>query len=69
MSKKEFSDEVPYGLHAQKLDTDQKATLLEGPADFGSFTTDEEDTLLAFTSNKTTFEEEKPTNDVYLWDF
>ncbi|HLQ36621.1 MAG TPA: prolyl oligopeptidase family serine peptidase [Planctomycetota bacterium] len=57
-----------YGLFASKLAGGEPFALQEGIADFSGFTTDKQETGLAFTSNLADFAAEKPRLDLYLWD-
>ena len=68
-SSKEENPEVDHGLHALKLGESQKVTLVEGAANYSGFTTDEEATRFAFTSDLEDFAADEPLIDVYLWDF
>ena len=68
-SKKEHDESVDYGLHARRLGGAEKVTLVDGFADFRGFNADDEGGRLAFFSNKETFGDEEPKNDLYLWSF
>lgn len=57
-----------YGLFAQRLPAGEPVLVMQGVADFGGFTSDRNETGLAFTSNLKDFAAEKPRNDLYYWD-
>ena len=67
-SSKDEDDDVAWGVHALRLATGNRVTLVEGPGDYTGFTSDDEETGLAFTSNVADFVPKHPKYDLYLWD-
>src|SRR5690606_15052484 len=56
------------GLFAIDPRSGAKVCLVPGIADFAGFTSSEDGTCLAFTSNKEDWNSKKPLSDLYLWD-
>ena len=68
-SSKTDDPKVEHGLFALDLATKQKTTLVKGVFEARGFAFDRDETKLAFYCNKEDWKAEKPTDDVYLWDW
>lgn len=68
-SSKTDDSKVRHGLFALDLATKRETTLVKGVFEARGFSYDKDETKLAFYCNLVDWKAEKPTDDVYLWDF
>ena len=69
LSTKKEDPEVVTGCFAIHLESGREVSLVEGAADFKHFTVDRDVRRLVFISNRRDRDAEKPTYDLYAWDF
>lgn len=67
-SAKKPAKDAKYGLFVMPLAGGEATCLLEGIAHVGSVTFDRGEQCVSFTSDKESFTDDKPQNDLYLWE-
>ncbi len=67
-SAKKPAKDGKYGLFVQPLAGGEAVCVLEGVARFGNVQFDRAEQCLTFTSDKETFADDKPVNDLWLWE-
>ncbi|MFY9345413.1 MAG: prolyl oligopeptidase family serine peptidase, partial [Planctomycetota bacterium] len=67
-SAKKPAKDGKYGLFVQPLAGGEPTQLLDGIARVGSVSFDRAEQCVTFTSDKETFAEDKPVNDLWLWE-
>ena len=67
-SAKKPVDKQKYGVFVLRSAGGEAQLIAEGIADWSGFTTDRQETALAFTSDLADFAADKPQRDIYLWD-
>jgi acetyl esterase/lipase len=68
-SSKKKDPKIGRGLFARQLVTKKQVTLVDGAADYKGVRSDREATKLVFVSNRRDRDAEKPTFDLWAWNF